>query len=365
MAKQTTAIAKTPPAAQASQWLTQRSDQLAKWCQATVDPEMLIRIGARLVAKQEQFQDPKTWPSLYLALITAAQLGLEPDGPRGDAYLIPYWDSKMKCNLVQLQPGYRGLMKLITRSGEIKSIRSHVVHEHDIFEMQLGSDKRVDHQPAWKDRGAPVAVYSIATYADGDEDYELASWDDVMKAKASAKGKSPAWENWPDQMARKFVIKRHSNQLPLDGVARQAVAIDNIDSDSASADAQNIIDADGVEVIEAAPEPPVAPTAAAKPASAWAAKLAARKAERAEQRPATSSRQAIGRAVDKLTEASKAVSTKEQDAKAREEHGDGPPPKPDPGDAFDQCELCGGEAPKGQELCEPCAEGVREAEVQK
>lgn len=329
------------PAVQVQEWLYARSDKLAEWCvNGGIDQLALIRVGSRLVAKEEKFQDPKTWPSLYLALITAAQLGLEPEGPRGEAYLVPYWDKKMQCHLVQLQPGYRGLMKLITKSGEIKSIRSQVVYENDTFEMQFGTNKMVDHQPAWKDRGNPAVVYSIATYANGDEDYELASWEDVMKAKASAQGKSPAWDRWPDQMARKFVIKRHANQLPMNSVARQAIMIDNIDTDTAAADAQGIIDA---EVLDEAP-PKALP---AKNQGALEAKLKERKAK-AEEAKAEKERKA------------KATKEPDDDAKKREKHGDGPPPAPaqkqEPD--FPQCELCGFEAPKGKELCQDCESSV-------
>lgn len=346
--KKTAAIVKKqqPPAVLAQQWLNQRSDKLAEWCVAGsgIDPVTLIRVGSRLVAKEDKFQDSRTWPSLYLALITAAQLGLEPDGPRGEAYLIPYWDSKMKCYLVQLQPGYRGMMKLITQSGEIRTIRSQVVHENDIFEMQLGTNKRVDHQPAWKDRGVAVAVYSIATYANGDEDYELASWEDVMKAKASAKGKSPAWDNWPDQMARKFVIKRHSNQLPLDPVARQAVAIDNIDTDSASSDTARVIDAEIVE--EQAKALPASSND--KQSSALEKKLAERKA--------------------KTLKKEKSVARKDDDASREKHTGEKPteekeaPAKEVEEPDFPQCELCGFEAPRGEELCGDCRSSVADSE---
>ncbi len=334
---------KEHPSQAVSTWLTQRSDKLAEWCieGSGIDPMTLIRVGSRLVAMEEKFQNPKTWPSLYIALITAAQLGLEPDGPRGEAYLIPYWDKKAQCHLVQLQPGYRGLMKLITQ-GIIEKIRSQVVHENDHFEMQLGTNKRVDHQPAWKDRGKPVAVYSLATYTNGDEDYELASWDDVMKAKASAKGKSPAWDNWPEQMARKFVIKRHSNQLPLDPIARKAIAIDNIDSDRAAMDAQGVID---IEELNSA-----SPKTLQKPSpepSKLSKKLQGRKAKR--EAPASND-----------VEKPEVIGTKEQDAEGREKYGDGPPPTDDAG--AEPCDFCGeNPASAPGEPCERCRAEVNEA----
>lgn len=261
----------TKPITAAQEFLTSKSDKLAEWCVegSGLSALDLVRVGTMVVAREPKFQDPRVWPSLYLALITCAQLGLEPSGPLGEAYIIPYWDKKMGINLAQLQPGYRGLIKLMTQGG-IKSVRSYVVHANDHFKMSLGSRKEVIHEPCWKEEpGDAVAVYSIATYHDGDEDYELAPWSDVDKAKNSAKGKSPAWETWPEQMARKFIIKRHANQLPLSPVARKAIAVDNIDSDEGAIETQRVLD---VEVIKELPAP--------KEESKLASKLKGRKESR-------------------------------------------------------------------------------------
>lgn len=251
-----------PPARGANDWLLGRSDSLAKWCVegSGLDALTLVRVGTMVVQREEKFHDPKTWPSLYIALITAAQLGLEPAGPMSEAYILPYWDAKAGTFLAQLQPGYRGLIKLMTQGGTIKTVRSHVVHENDVFRMALGSKMEVVHEPCWKgDPGPPVAVYSIVKYHDGDEDYELAPWSDVQKARESSKGKSPAWDKWPEQMARKFIIKRHANQLPLSPVAKKAVTIDNIDAmQGAALETQHVIDDQNVldiNLIEAPPEP--------------------------------------------------------------------------------------------------------------
>ena len=56
------------------------------------------------------------------AMLNAAQLGLEPNTPLGQAYLIPYG------NQCQFQIGYKGLIDLAHRSGEIKDIEAHIVY---------------------------------------------------------------------------------------------------------------------------------------------------------------------------------------------------------------------------------------------
>ena len=53
--------------------------------------------------------------SFLSALMNAAQLGLEPNTPLGQAYLIPYRNKgKLEC---QFQIGYKGLIQLAMRTG--------------------------------------------------------------------------------------------------------------------------------------------------------------------------------------------------------------------------------------------------------
>jgi recombination protein RecT len=67
--------------------------------------------------------------SFFLAVMQAAQLGLEPDGLLGQAYLIPYNTN------VQLQIGYRGYITLAMQSGYISFISAEKVHENDDYDF--------------------------------------------------------------------------------------------------------------------------------------------------------------------------------------------------------------------------------------
>ncbi|WP_198647329.1 recombinase RecT, partial [Escherichia coli] len=69
------------------------------------------------------------------AIMQCAQLGLEPGGALGHAYLIPF-DKRQKVNgrwetvstEAQLIIGYRGMIDLARRSGQILSISARTVH---------------------------------------------------------------------------------------------------------------------------------------------------------------------------------------------------------------------------------------------
>ena len=75
--------------------------------------------------------------SFIAALMNAAQLGLEPNTPLGQAYLIPYKNKGiLEC---QFQIGYKGMIDLAYRTGQVQMIQAQIVREHDFFEYQYGS----------------------------------------------------------------------------------------------------------------------------------------------------------------------------------------------------------------------------------
>ncbi len=246
----TKAITKRNPVTEFSAHLTAYSDKFKPWCPegGNLTPSSLVNFGVKVFASETKFHHPSCWPSLRLALITAAQLGLEPSGPFGECFILPY--KQGNGYIAQLQPGFRGLVKLARQSGEIKNIRSHVVHENDDFTIYQGDDPRIHHKLCTGDRGAIVGAYSIAYFVDGETDFEWAPWAEIQKAKKN----TPAWKEWPGEMARKFVLKRHCKQLPVSPVAMRAIALDNAEGEGVSK-VQEIIDVDVIDVAEAPPEP--------------------------------------------------------------------------------------------------------------
>ncbi|WP_202630600.1 recombinase RecT, partial [Deinococcus alpinitundrae] len=72
--------------------------------------------------------------SLLGAVMQAAQVGLEPDA-LGSAYLVPYYNKNKNVKEVQLQIGYKGLIELVRRSGQVTSIVANEVYENDEFDF--------------------------------------------------------------------------------------------------------------------------------------------------------------------------------------------------------------------------------------
>ncbi|HET9211190.1 MAG TPA: recombinase RecT [Thermoanaerobaculia bacterium] len=149
--------------------------------------------------------------SLYRAVTACAQLGLEPDGVLGQAWLVP---SKGK---VQLVPGYRGLLTLARESGQILSINTQAVHRNDHFDYAYGLNERLEHVPGDGDRGEITHFYAYARFKDGGHCFEVMSRAEVDAVRRSGSGSTTdsAWVNGYAEIGQRAVLRRIARFLPL------------------------------------------------------------------------------------------------------------------------------------------------------
>lgn len=164
------------------------------------------------------------------AVVQASQLGLEPDGILGHAYLVPFNNRQTGRKEVQLIAGYKGLIDLARRSGHVASISAHVVYEKDRFVFAYGIEDKLEHVPHMgKDRGAAVCVYAVARLKDGGYAFDVMSFDEIeaVRKKSQAGNKGPWVDHWPE-MAKKTAIRRLVKYLPLSPELQKAVALDEL-----------------------------------------------------------------------------------------------------------------------------------------
>ncbi len=206
--------------------LTLMKPQLAMALPKHLTPERLLRVTMTAVQNTPRLLDCDR-TSLFAAVMTCAQLGLEPDGVLGQAYLVPYG------NKVQFIPGYKGYLALARNSGEISTIQAHEVHENDFFEYAYGLVEKLEHRPADGERGKIKYFYAYALYKDGGHIFEVMTVADVnairdksygYKAFIAKKIKSNPWDSSYPQMGRKTAIRRLANYLPLN--VQRAAALD-------------------------------------------------------------------------------------------------------------------------------------------
>lgn len=238
-----TAVTKKEEPKSMMAWIKGYEKQIAKALPSVMTPERFARIAMTAVT-QNPTLGACTPGSFIGALLTAAQLGLEPNTPLGQAYLIPF---KNKGVLeAQFQLGYRGLIELAYRSGDLKSIDAHIVYENDTFEYELGLEPKLRHVPAMKNRGGIAWVYAICKLQSGGQGFEVMSFEDVEEhkkkySKAASKGFSPWQTSW-EEMAKKTVIKKVLKYAPLRTEFARAVGDDESSFNfTADGDDYNII----------------------------------------------------------------------------------------------------------------------------
>lgn len=195
-------------------------------------------------------------PKSFLgAMMAAAQLGLEPNTPLGQAYLIPYKNKGV--DEVQFQLGYKGLIDLAYRSGEVELVQAHVVYENDTFECEYGLEPKLVHKPADKDRGEPIKVYAMFKTKSGGYGFEVMSMDDVRRhaekySQAYKTGFSP-WKTNFEEMAKKTVLKKVLKYAPLKsdfvrGVVQDETIKTELSEDMYEVSDTTVYDADFTEV---------------------------------------------------------------------------------------------------------------------
>lgn len=213
-----------------SQFLAGRMGQIKSVIANKLTPEKMARIALNELRSNDYLakiaiQNPGSFVN---AVVQASHLGLEIGGALGQAYLVPFKGE------IKMMPGYRGLISLARRSGEINSINAEVVYANDVFDLELGLHTKVTHKPKLDgDRGEPKLVYMVAHFKDGGSHFEWMTVEEVMKIKgrssAVKSGKETPWDTDRDEMIKKTVIRRGWKYLPMSIEMQDAEKIQTAD----------------------------------------------------------------------------------------------------------------------------------------
>ncbi|HAZ61054.1 MAG TPA: recombinase RecT [Gammaproteobacteria bacterium] len=258
-------LAEMSPKEQVGYLLQQKKAEIAKMIPRTLSVERLLKVAQIAVTSAPALLKCDV-PSLIGAIGQCAMLGLEPNTVLGHAYLVPF-NTKRRTpdggerwvNSVQVIVGYRGLIDLARRSGQIVSIAAHEVCERDRFVLAYGLDEQLIHEPALDERGEIIGFYAIARLKDGGHALEFMSRRDVERTRDASqgwqqavkygKGQSHPWGAHFVEMGRKTVIRRLAKYLPLSIELAAAVHLDN----QAATDRDQRLDAIDGELLLAAP----------------------------------------------------------------------------------------------------------------
>lgn len=189
--------------------------------------------------------------SLMGAVVHCSQLGLEPNTPLGHAYLIPFDNRKKGVTEVQIVLGYKGLIDLARRSGQIVSIAAHEVCANDEFEYSYGLDETLTHKPTMGARGPVIAFYAVAKLQGGGHAFEVMSAEQINEIRDSSQNykfakdkRSTVWGQHYAEMGRKTVLRRLVKYLPVSIELASAAALDELSSVGRSQALDNVLEGD-------------------------------------------------------------------------------------------------------------------------
>ena len=195
---------------------------------AGLDPE---KVSSRLMLeiRRNETLGKCSMPSLAQCAMEAASLGLSFGGVMGQAFAIPFWDSKGKIYKAQLLVGYKGYITVAHREGIV--IRAGVFYENDEYDYDEGTG-HIRHKPTLVERGAMLASWAQAEFADGRKKCKVMTMEDIHAVRdnsqgyrrANDKGYSHPWSDFFPAMAQKSAIRNLFKTLPQ-GSNLEALAV--------------------------------------------------------------------------------------------------------------------------------------------
>ena len=223
---------------------------------SVMTPERFTRMVLTALSSTPELND--CTPQSFLgAMMSAAQLGLEPNTPLGQAYLIPYWNTKKGTREAQFQIGYKGLIDLAYRSGEVELVQAQCVYSNDTFECRFGLEPKLDHCPADGERGELIKVYALFKTKSGGFGFDVMSVEEIKEhAKKYSQSYNKSYSPWKtnfEEMAKKTVLKKCLKYAPLKSDFARGITADEtikteISDDMYAIPAQEYYEAEAVDV---------------------------------------------------------------------------------------------------------------------
>lgn len=224
------------PAKQLQQVLQRSWDRIAAVMPREMNEQRLYQMFVSAINREPKLAEC-TVESVLSCFMRCTSLGLEPSNVNGlgMAYILPYGNKNYRTGQSEatLIIGYKGMLTLARRSGDLKSIHAQAVYEGDEFEywedehgqhFKFRANRNTEHDPA-----KLTDVYVNAQLTNGGFVFEhmtRAEVDAVMRRSPSASAKSTPWKTDYEAMALKTVIRRSFKYLPVSTEAQHAVTAD-------------------------------------------------------------------------------------------------------------------------------------------
>lgn len=195
--------------------------------------ERLMRLALTTIRRNPKLLNC-SMPSLMGSLLECGALGLEPNTPLSQAYILPFNNKETGTVDAQLIVGYQGLIDLAYRSSSVETIYALAVRAKDTFKVTFGTQECLIHEippGAYKDRGDIVAFYAYAKLK-GNAYRFTEPWpvdrmeDHAKRFSPSFNASSSPWHTDFEAMGRKTMVRQLANWLPRSTEIMRAIESD-------------------------------------------------------------------------------------------------------------------------------------------
>lgn len=209
-------------------WINSMKPEIERALPKHVDADRIARIAITTIRTNKDLQSCEPM-SFVAALMQSSQLGLEPNTPLGEAYIIPYKDKGVPS--ARFEMGYKGLLSLAHRTGEYQTIYAIEVYANDEFDYAYGLEPFLIHKPAEEPEGEPIRYYAVYHLKNGGKEFRVWSKKKIEKhatqySMAFKKGWTSPWKTDFDSMAKKTVLKDLLKYAPKSIEFAKALSMD-------------------------------------------------------------------------------------------------------------------------------------------
>lgn len=227
LAKTATPTSKQDPV---GQLIAKLKPQMAVALPSTMNPERVARVAlTELRTNPKLAEAAQSNPASFMgSMLKASALGMEVGNGLGHAYLIPF-DKRAKQNgqwvtvstEIQLIIGYRGMIELARRSGQIETLYAVEVYEGESFQVTMGLSQDIVHHRDFSGTISMtpenvIAVYAVAKLKGGMVQFDVMTTAQVeaIRSRSKSKDNGPWVTDWIE-MAKKTVLRRLFKMLPV------------------------------------------------------------------------------------------------------------------------------------------------------
>lgn len=203
-----------------------------------ISPAQFVQVVLSEVKKNEKLMQAfKENPaSVFASVLAGAEIGLMPSDLIGEFYLIPRSmkgaDGKYRMTATPMV-GYKGLVSILLRSGDVTRVHAEVVYDGDEFAPSYGLEPNIIHKPNFstpRTADKITHVYAVAKFRNGEYQFVVLTRREVEAIRDMSKNSNSLYFNdrsnpnrW---MEKKAALIQLSKMLPKDYYSKKAISID-------------------------------------------------------------------------------------------------------------------------------------------